>query len=129
MASLKEKFVAELDYLRRLGRVFARRNPALEPFLGVSAKDPGVQHLLEGFAFLTARLRLKIDDDFHSHLNGSPVAGIGHQVSCPQCGGVSAIEEGSKRYKVNGIPVALHGMKTGCGARLIASGAKGQVDG
>jgi len=63
MASLKEKFVEELDYLRRLGRVFARRNPALEPFLGVSAKDPGVQHLLEGFAFLTARLRLKIDDD------------------------------------------------------------------
>ncbi len=71
--------------------------------------------VLEGFA--------------HSHLNGSPMAGIGHQVSCPQCGGVSAIEEGSKRYKVNGIPVALHGMQTGCGARLIASGAKGQVDG
>ena len=64
MASLKEKFVEELDYLRRLGRVFSRRNPALEPFLGGSAKDPGVQHLLEGFAFLTARLRLKIDDDF-----------------------------------------------------------------
>lgn len=64
MASLKEKFVEELEYLRRLGRVFARRNPGLEAFLGASAKDAGVQRLLEGFAFLTARLRLKIDDDF-----------------------------------------------------------------
>lgn len=64
MASLKEKFVEELEYLRRLGRVFARRHPGLEAFLGASAKDAGVQRLLEGFAFLTARLRLKIDDDF-----------------------------------------------------------------
>ena len=71
--------------------------------------------VLEGFA--------------QTNLNGSPMAGIGHQVSCPQCAGVFAIEEGSKRYKVNGIPVALHGMKTACGARLIASSARGQVDG
>ncbi|EMV7335157.1 TPA: type VI secretion system baseplate subunit TssF [Pseudomonas aeruginosa] len=64
MASLREKFVEELDYLRRLGRVFARDNPALEPFLGASANDPDVERLLEGFAFLTAKLRLKIEDDF-----------------------------------------------------------------
>jgi len=63
MASLKEKFVEELDYLRRLGRVFSRRNPALEPFLGTSAKDADVERLLEGCAFLTAKLRLKIEDD------------------------------------------------------------------
>ncbi|MGE8408399.1 MAG: type VI secretion system baseplate subunit TssF [Pseudomonas sp.] len=62
--SLKSKFRDELDYLRRLGRVFARKNPQLARFLGEEASDPDVERLLEGFAFLTARLRLKIDDDF-----------------------------------------------------------------
>lgn len=62
--SLKSKFREELDYLRRLGRVFARKNPQLARFLGDEASDPDVERLLEGFAFLTARLRLKIDDDF-----------------------------------------------------------------
>lgn len=61
---LKGKFREELDYLRRLRRVFARNNPQLAPFLGEEATDPDVERLLEGFAFLTAKLRLKIDDDF-----------------------------------------------------------------
>ncbi|EOT7841460.1 type VI secretion system baseplate subunit TssF, partial [Pseudomonas aeruginosa] len=63
MATLKEKFLEEMDYLRRLGKVFVRGNPALEPFLGASAKDPDVERLLEGFAFLTAKVRMKIEDD------------------------------------------------------------------
>lgn len=62
--SLKSKFREELDYLRRLGRVFSRKNPQLARFLGDEASDPDVERLLEGFAFLTARLRLKIEDDF-----------------------------------------------------------------
>lgn len=64
-----------------------------------------------------------------TNLNGSPMAGVGHQVSCPLCNGVFAIEAGSARHKVNGVPVALHGMKTTCGASLIASGSRGRVDG
>ncbi|WP_269508520.1 type VI secretion system baseplate subunit TssF [Burkholderia sp. IMCC1007] len=64
MASLRDKFVEELQYLRRLGGIFARSNPGLERFLGDSAVDPGVERLREGFAFLTAKLRLKIEDDF-----------------------------------------------------------------
>lgn len=63
-----------------------------------------------------------------TNLNGKPMAGVGHQVSCPKCKGVFPIIEGSLTYKVNGIPVALHGMKTACGARLIASGAKTRVE-
>ncbi|NBA94151.1 type VI secretion system baseplate subunit TssF [Pseudomonas sp. R5(2019)] len=61
---LKTKFREELDYLRRLRRVFARNNPQLVQFLGEEATDPDVERLLEGFAFLTAKLRLKIEDDF-----------------------------------------------------------------
>lgn len=60
---LRGKFREEIDYLRRLGREFARDNPQLSQFLGDDAADPDVERLLEGFAFLTAKLRLKIEDD------------------------------------------------------------------
>lgn len=54
----------ELTYLRELGEEFARENPKLAPFLGSQAGDPDVERLLEGFAFLTSRLRQKLDDEF-----------------------------------------------------------------
>lgn len=54
----------ELSYLRELGRDFAQANPKLAPFLGRDATDPDVERLLEGFAFLVARLRQKLDDEF-----------------------------------------------------------------
>ncbi|WP_199100891.1 type VI secretion system baseplate subunit TssF [Dyella sp. ASV21] len=62
--SLRQKFREEMDYLRRLGREFAKDNPQLARFLGDEAADPDVERLLEGFAFLTAKLRIKIEDDF-----------------------------------------------------------------
>ena len=37
------------------------------------------------------------------------------------------IMEGSSTSRVNGIPVALDGMKTACGASLIASASHGSV--
>lgn len=61
--SLKDRFSEELRYLRELGREFAEDDPRLAPFLGEQASDPGAAHLLEGFAFLTAKLALKIEDD------------------------------------------------------------------
>ncbi|WP_282367977.1 PAAR domain-containing protein [Pseudomonas sp. PS02290] len=60
-------------------------------------------------------------------LNGKPIAGVGHNVSCPLCKGIFPIAEGSSTYTVDGIPVALDGMKTACGAALIASAPKGAV--
>ncbi|WP_269504411.1 PAAR domain-containing protein [Burkholderia sp. IMCC1007] len=62
-----------------------------------------------------------------TNLNGRPIAGIGHLVSCPKCNGVFPIAEGSDKYKVDGTPAALHGMKTACGASLLASNANGRV--
>lgn len=61
--SLKKRFAEEMRYLRELGREFAEDNPQLAQFLGDKANDPDVERLLEGFAFLTAKLSLKIDDD------------------------------------------------------------------
>jgi len=60
-------------------------------------------------------------------LNGKPIAGVGHNVSCPLCKGIFPITEGSSTYTLDGTPIALDGMKTACGATLIASGPKGAV--
>ncbi|WP_201491998.1 type VI secretion system baseplate subunit TssF, partial [Pseudomonas paracarnis] len=52
-----------LSALRQLGRRVSDRNPALAPFLAEAGQDADVERLLEGFAFLTARLRQKLDDE------------------------------------------------------------------
>ncbi|WP_350615352.1 PAAR domain-containing protein [Pseudomonas sp. HY7a-MNA-CIBAN-0227] len=61
-------------------------------------------------------------------LNGKPMAGVGHKVVCPLCKGVFPISQGSTLLDVGGIPVALHGMKTACGASLIASSPRGEAE-
>lgn len=57
-------FQEELSYLRELGEEFSLQNPKLSRYLSSKAKDPDVERLLEGFAFLTSRIRLKLDDEF-----------------------------------------------------------------
>lgn len=61
--SFNHYYQSELTALRQLGRLFAERSPALAPFLGQAGRDPDVERLLEGFAFLTGRLRQKLDDE------------------------------------------------------------------
>jgi type VI secretion system protein ImpG len=59
----------ELQYLREMGEVFARENPKVAGRLGLDSfecADPYVERLLEGVAFLTARVRMKLDDEFPS---------------------------------------------------------------
>ncbi len=53
----------ELAYLRELGQEFSQAHPALAPMLAGPGSDPDVERLLEGVAFLTAKLRLKLDDE------------------------------------------------------------------
>ena len=58
---------SELAYLRELGAEFATRFPKIAGRLQLDANDcadPHVERLLEGFAFLTARVRQKLDDEF-----------------------------------------------------------------
>ena len=57
----------ELDYLRKSAAQFAEKHPkvasrlVLEP---TKCEDPHVERLLEAFAFLTARIHLKMEDEF-----------------------------------------------------------------
>ncbi|MCC6770239.1 MAG: type VI secretion system baseplate subunit TssF [Gemmatimonadaceae bacterium] len=56
----------ELTYLRRMGAEFATRYPKVASRLQLEAskcEDPHVERLLEGFAFLAARVHHRIDDD------------------------------------------------------------------
>jgi type VI secretion system protein ImpG len=57
----------ELGFIRRMGAEFARANPKIAGRLrwaGDSSEDPHVSRLIEAFAFLNARTRHKIEDDF-----------------------------------------------------------------
>jgi type VI secretion system protein ImpG len=57
----------ELDYLRKLAGDFAERHPKIAGRLRLSAEatdDPHVERLLQGFAFIAARIHRKLDDDF-----------------------------------------------------------------
>jgi type VI secretion system protein ImpG len=56
-------FQDELSYLRELGREFSSAYPALAPMLADRGGDPDVERLLEGVAFLTGRIRQKLDDE------------------------------------------------------------------
>lgn len=57
----------ELTYLRKLGAEFARQYPKVAARLQLEAgrcEDPHVERLLEGFAFLAARIHRRLDGDF-----------------------------------------------------------------
>lgn len=53
----------ELTFLRELGREFSLAHPDTAHLLADRGSDPDVERLLEGFAFLTGRLRQKLDDE------------------------------------------------------------------
>lgn len=80
------------------------------PYLAVILKGDKTSHggtVLEGFEQVTH--------------NGIAVAGIGHLVSCPACKGVFPIVDGTAQVSFCGVNLAVDGMQTACGARLIAS--------
>lgn len=57
----------ELTFLRQMGAQFAEKYPKIAARLALEpdrSEDPHVERLLEGFAFLAARIHLKIDDEF-----------------------------------------------------------------
>lgn len=55
-------YESELQYLREMGREFALVHPSTAGLLAERGNDPDVERLLEGVAFLTSRIRERIDD-------------------------------------------------------------------
>jgi len=65
--SLLPYYHNELTYLRHMGAAFARRYPKIGSHLELSndhCADPHVERLIESFAFLTARLQRRLDQEF-----------------------------------------------------------------
>ena len=57
----------ELTFLRRMGAEFAQAYPKVAGRLQIEpskCEDPHVERIIEAFAFLAARIHLKLDDDF-----------------------------------------------------------------
>jgi type VI secretion system protein ImpG len=57
----------ELTFLRQMGAQFAEKYPKIASRLALEpdrSEDPHVERLLEGFAFLAARIHLKVEDEF-----------------------------------------------------------------
>jgi type VI secretion system protein ImpG len=57
----------ELTFLRKMGSEFAEKYPSVASHLLLGpngSEDPHVERLVEAFAFLAARIHLKINDDF-----------------------------------------------------------------
>ncbi|WP_334016674.1 PAAR domain-containing protein [Burkholderia gladioli] len=64
-------------------------------------------------------------------IDGKPVAGVGHKVLCPQCKGIFQILPATGRrypHQIAGRDTAVQGMKTACGATLIASQSSTSLD-
>jgi type VI secretion system protein ImpG len=64
---LKDYYEQELRYLRELGQEFGEQHQEIASALRLEegrGDDPHVERLLEGFAFLAARVHKRLDDDF-----------------------------------------------------------------
>ena len=64
---LLDYYESELAFLRQMGAEFAEKYPkvASRLILGPNtSEDPHVERLIESFAFLAARVHLKVDDEF-----------------------------------------------------------------
>ncbi len=65
-----EHYARELHYVRQMAGEFAREHPKIAGRLALDSEgsdtcaDPFVERLLEGFAFLSARVSLKLDAEF-----------------------------------------------------------------
>eukprot|EP01035_Chromulina_nebulosa_P004081 gene4081-5575_t len=64
---LLQFYIQELAHVRDSGAEFAARFPKIASRLAMDAtevQDPYVERLLEGFAFLTARVQLRLNEEF-----------------------------------------------------------------
>lgn len=64
MNRIRHYYERELTSLREQGKLFSKRFPKLAPFLGQGIKDPDIERLLEGFAFISGKLWAKIEDTY-----------------------------------------------------------------
>lgn len=75
-------FSAELERLHVLGREFGKENPTIASYLSGQGSDPDVERLLQGFAFLSAMVRQKMDDELPEFI-GDVLSLVGPDLAKP----------------------------------------------
>lgn len=66
-------FEEEMRYLHEAGKEFAQAHPGQARYLNIDSvadRDPYVERLFEGFAFLTGRIRERLDDELPQYTEG-----------------------------------------------------------
>lgn len=65
-------------------------------------------------------------------VNGRAIAGVGHMVACPQCKGTFPILPDTlgrlHPHRLHGRDTAVEGMRTACGAVLVASQSTATIE-
>ncbi|MGB6328287.1 MAG: type VI secretion system baseplate subunit TssF, partial [Halarcobacter sp.] len=61
--AFNDYYKEELTSLRTLGAEFSKKNPGLSTYLSKEGQDPDVERLLEGFSFLTGRLKQQLNQE------------------------------------------------------------------
>ncbi len=67
MDKFQPHYARELGFFRRFSREFAERYPKIAANLlihGEASEDPHVERMIQAFAFLTARIDKRLDDDY-----------------------------------------------------------------
>jgi type VI secretion system protein ImpG len=71
--NIEQYFEQEYNYLQQAGQEFAAKHPGIAARLRLTErdrKDPFVERLMEGFAFLAGRIHERLDDDFPEFSHG-----------------------------------------------------------
>ena len=114
----------ELGYVRGLGGEFAARFPKIAGRLGLDkdvCADPYVERLLEGLAFLAARIQLKIDAEFPRFTESLLSILVPHVVAPTPSMAVVALTPNPKRGALS------EGFRVARGSPLRATAGRGDL--
>lgn len=104
-------YEAEMRYLRDAGREFAHAHPDRARMLNldrVGDRDPYVERLYEGFAFLTGRLQQKLDDELPELTEGLVSLLWPHYLRMiPSLSVVELIPEPEKLQRTERVPAGV----------------------
>jgi type VI secretion system protein ImpG len=116
----------ELAYLREMGNAFAIKYPKLAGRLGLDefqCSDPFVERLLEGFAFMSARVQRRMDAEFPQLTRGILDSVYPHYARPIPSAGIFQLNPAQDEGAL------IEGFRVPKGTRLIAEVARGQQTG
>lgn len=104
----------ELIFLRRMGAEFARKYPKIAARLMIDeekVEDPHVERMIEAFAFLSARVSLKIDDELPEITESFLNLIYPHYLAPIPSMAITQFSYASPRDKLSAVPVLERGAR------------------